>query len=73
MKILVSFNGFGLFLKKERRRKSFEYLGEFSKISRLDFYGYLGLIVILKEEFEEVGFMKIVADLKAFDFILGLA
>ena len=30
---------------------------------------YLGLIVILKEEFEEVGFMKLVADLKSLNLI----
>ena len=35
LKILVSFNGFGLYLKKGRR-KSFEHLGEFSEIDRLD-------------------------------------
>ena len=34
---------------------------------------YLGLTVILKEEFEEVGFMKLVADLKFLNFIYGLA
>ena len=36
LKILESFNDFGPYLKKGRRRKSFEHLGEFSKISRLD-------------------------------------
>ena len=34
---------------------------------------YLGLNAILKEEFEEVGFMKLVADLKSLNFIKGLA
>ena len=33
---LGEFNGFGPFLKKGRRRKSFEYLGEFSDFGRLD-------------------------------------
>ena len=42
LKILVSFNGFGSFFKKGRRRKSFEHLGEFSEISRLDLYGVFG-------------------------------
>ena len=34
---------------------------------------YLGLIAILKEELEEVGFMKLVADLKSLNLIYGLA
>ena len=66
MKILVSFNGFESFLKKGRRRKSFEYLGEFSDWTSME---YLGLIAILEEEFEELGFMKLVADLKSSNFI----
>ena len=34
---------------------------------------YLGLIVILKEEFEEMGFMKLVTNLKSLNFTSGLA
>ena len=63
MKILVSFNGFGPFLKKGRRSKSFEHLGDFQKLTDWTSREYLGLIAILKEEFEEVGFMKLVDDL----------
>ena len=59
----MTFNGFGPFMKKGRRKKSFEYLGEFSDFGRLD------LITILKEEFEEVGFMKLIYDLKSLNFI----
>ena len=33
---LGEFNGFGPFFKKGRRRKGFEYLGEFLEIGRLD-------------------------------------
>ena len=65
----MSFNGFGPYLKKGRRRKSFEYLGDFQKLTDWTSREYLGLIVILKEEFEEMGFMKLVADLKSLNFI----
>ena len=69
MKILVSFNGFGPFFKKGRRRKSFEHLGDFQKLIDWTSREYLGLIVFLKEEFEEVGFMKLIYDLKSLNFI----
>ena len=39
---LGEFNGFGPYLNKERRRKSFEHLGEFSKINILDLQGVFG-------------------------------
>ena len=39
---LGEFNGFGPFFKKGRRRKGFEYLGEFSEIGRLDLQGVFG-------------------------------
>ena len=69
MTIFVSFNGFGPYLKKGRRRKSFEYLGDFRKLTDWTSREYFGLIAILKEEFEEMGFMKLVADLKFLNFI----
>ena len=69
----MSFNGFGPFLKKGRRRKSFEHLGDFQKLTDWTSREYLGLLAILQEELEEVGFMKILADLKSLNFIYGLA
>ena len=59
--------------RKEEERKSFEHLGDFQKLTDWTSREYLGLIVFLKEELEEVSFMKLVVDLKSLNFIYGLA
>ena len=64
MKILVSFNSFGPYLKKGRRRKSFEYLGEFSEIDRLDLYGVFEPYHNFKRRIGRSGLYELVADLK---------
>ena len=44
----------------EERKKSFEHLGVFfQKMADWTSREYLGLIAILKEEFEDVGFKKL--------------
>ena len=56
----------------EERKKKGRVLNtqeNFRKLADWTSRDYLGLITILKEEFEEVGFIKLVADLKALNFI----
>ena len=65
---LVEFQWFGPFLKKEERRV-LNTKEIFQKLADWTSREYLGLIVILKEEFEDVGHMKIVDDLKFLNFI----
>ena len=43
LKILMSFNDFGLFLKKESKKKEFGQLGEFSDFDRFDLLSLIGL------------------------------
>ena len=65
---LVEFQWFGPFLKKEERRV-LNTKEIFQKLADWTFKEYLGIITILKEEFEEVGFIKLVDDLKFLNFI----
>ena len=43
LKILVSFNGFGSFLKKGSKKKEFGHLEEFSDFGRFDLLSLIGL------------------------------
>ena len=55
--------------RKEEEGRVFNTQENFHKLADCTSMEYLGLIAILKEEFEEVGFTKLVDDLKSFNFI----
>ena len=55
--------------RKEEEGRVLNTQENFQKLADWTSMEYLGLIAILKEEFEKVGFMKLVADLKSLNFI----
>ena len=55
--------------KEEEGRVFLNTQENFQKLADWTSMEYFGLIAILKEEFEEVGFMKLVADLKFLNLI----
>ena len=67
--ILVSFNGFGPFLKKGSKKKEFKQLGEFSDFDKFDLLSLIGFYHNVKGQIWRSGLIKIVADLKSMDFI----
>ena len=55
--------------RKEVRRKSFGHLEEFPDFGRLDLLSLIGLYAMLKDELEELSFMKLLDDLKSLNLI----
>ena len=67
---LDKFYGFQVVLEEKKQEKRVLNTQEnFQKLADWTSREYLGLIAILKEEFEEVGFMKLINDLKYLNFI----
>ena len=55
--------------RKEARRKSFGHLEEFPDFGRLHLLSLIGLYRNVEDELEEVGFMKLVDNLKSLNLI----
>ena len=70
LKDLCEFQWFWIVLEERKKKEEFwTFRRYFQKLADWTSREYLGLNVILKEEFEEMGFMKLVADLKSLNLI----